>query len=96
MSRHYRIHDQSKLHFVSFSTVHWVDVFVRPVYKEILVDSFNYCIQHKGLEVYAWCIMTSHVHAILGTTGQNPLEGIIRDLKKHTAKTILKAIADNP
>ncbi|KAA3437606.1 REP-associated tyrosine transposase [Rufibacter hautae] len=95
MSRHYRIIDQEKLYFLSFSTVNWVDVFIRPEYKDIVVDSLNYCIQHKGLEVYAWCLMSSHVHMIIGSHGE-PLEGIVRDMKKHTAKTILKAITDNP
>jgi len=94
MSRHYKIRDQSKLYFLSFSTVNWIDVFIRPVYKDIVVDSLNYCITHKGLEVYAWCIMSSHVHLIMGTQG-NPMEDIIRDLKRHTAKAILKAIAEN-
>ncbi|GGK78434.1 transposase [Rufibacter glacialis] len=96
MSRHYRIHDQEKRYFLSFSPLNWLDVFIRPEYKDIVVDSFQYCIRHKGLEVYAWCIMSSHVHAIVGTKGENALEGILRDLKKYTAKTILQAIAENP
>jgi putative transposase len=95
MSRNYTFSDQKKLYFVSFATVNWIDVFIRPVYKEIVVDSLNYCIAQKGLEVYAWCIMTSHVHLIIGSHGE-PLEAIMRDLKRHTAKTILKAIAENP
>ncbi|WP_018476663.1 REP-associated tyrosine transposase [Pontibacter roseus] len=95
MSRNYKISDQSRLHFLSFSTVYWVDVFTRPAYKDILVDSLNYCIEHKGLQVYAWCIMSNHVHLIIGTPEANQSD-IIRDLKKHTAKTIVKAIADNP
>jgi len=94
MSRHYKIRNQSKLYFLSFATVNWIDVFIRPVYKDIVVDSLNYCIEQKGLEVYAWCIMSSHVHLIIGTQG-NPMEDIIRDLKRHTAKAILKAIAEN-
>lgn len=95
MSRHYKFRDQEKLYFVTFSVVNWVDVLVRPEYKQVLVDSLNYCISNKGLEVYAWCLMTSHVHLIIGTQGE-PLEAIMRDMKKHTAKTILKAIAQNP
>lgn len=35
----------------------------------------------KGLEIYGWCIMTSHVHMIMGTSGKD-LEDIIRDMKK--------------
>ena len=69
MSRNYKISNEDKLYFLSFSTVNWIDVFIRPVYKDLVVDSLNYCIAHKGLEVYAWCIMTSHVHLIIGSKG---------------------------
>lgn len=95
MSRNYKFRDQQKLYFVSFATVNWIDVFIRRQYKDIFVDSLQYCQKNKGLELYAWCIMTSHVHLIIGTTGQK-MEDIMRDLKRHTAKAILKAISDNP
>ena len=95
MSRNYKISDQNKLHFISFATIHWIDVFTRPVYKDIVVDSLNYCIKNKGLEVYAWCIMPNHVHLIIGSQKENQSH-IIRDLKKHTSKTIVKAVVDNP
>lgn len=94
MSRNYKIRDQEKLYFISFATVNWIDIFIRPLYKNIIVDGLNYCIVHKGLEVYGWCIMSSHVHLIIGTK-KNPIEGIIRDLKRHTSKSILKAIENN-
>lgn len=35
-----------------------------------------------------------HVHLIIGTTGAK-LEGILRDLKRHTSRTLLKAINEN-
>ncbi|WP_439880309.1 REP-associated tyrosine transposase [Pontibacter sp. MBLB2868] len=95
MSRNFKISDQSKLHFISFATVNWIDVFTRPAYKDIVVDSLNHCIKNKGLEVYAWCIMSNHVHLIIGSETANQSH-IIRDLKKHTSKTIVKAIFDNP
>ena len=95
MSRNYKISDQNKLHFISFATIHWIDVFTRPVYKDIVVDSLNYCIKNKGLEVYAWCIMPNHVHLIIGSQKENQSH-IIRDLKKHTSKTIVRAVVDNP
>jgi REP element-mobilizing transposase RayT len=41
----------------------------------------------KGLDVYAWVIMTSHVHMIVGSHGE-PLAGIMRDMKAHTSKTL--------
>ncbi|MBC7391474.1 MAG: transposase [Opitutaceae bacterium] len=47
------------------------------------------------MELYAWCIMTSHVHLIIGTCGDK-MEDIIRDMKRHTSKTILAAIKEYP
>lgn len=90
-----QIPGSGKTYFVSFATVNWIDVFIRREYKDIVVDSLKYCIEHKGLELYSWCIMSSHVHLIIGTSG-NKMEDILRDMKRHTAKTILKAIAANP
>jgi putative transposase len=56
MSRNYKIRDQSKVYFVSFATVNWIDVFIRREYKEIVTASIKYCIANKGMELYAWCI----------------------------------------
>ena len=95
MSRNYKFRDQEKLYFVTFSVINWIDVFVRREYKDVIVESLRYCMAHKGLEIYAWCVMTSHVHLIIGTTGEK-LEDILRDLKRHTAKALLKEIEMHP
>jgi REP element-mobilizing transposase RayT len=38
---------------------------------------------------------TSHVHLIIGTE-ENPLQNIMRDLKRHTSETLHKSIQNNP
>jgi REP element-mobilizing transposase RayT len=53
-----------------------------------------YCLREKEMELYGWCIMTSHVHLTIGTKG-NPLSNIMRDLKRHTAEELHKAIKNN-
>src|SRR5207248_2824214 len=50
--------------------------------------------QEKGLDLGAWCIMTSHVHLIIGSH-KDKMENIMRDLKRHTSKAILKEIENN-
>jgi len=94
MARKYAIRDSAQLHFVSFATVSWIDVFIRRQYCDIIVDSLKYCIENKGLELYAWCIMSSHVHLIISSENDN-LSAILRDLKRHTSKRILELIADD-
>jgi len=96
MGRKYTIGDQEKFHFVTFTVVHWIDVFIRDEYKNIFIDSLKYCQKEKGLEIGAWCIMTNHVHLVIGKSGKNKLEDIIRDLKSYTSRHIRKAIEYNP
>ena len=95
MSRKYKIQDQSRLYFVTFTVIQWLDVFIRKEYKDIFLDSIRYCQQNKGLEVYAYCIMSSHVHMIIGQNGSQKLEDIIRDIKKFTAVKIVEAVKSN-
>jgi REP element-mobilizing transposase RayT len=95
MSTKYKFNDQNKLYFITYSVINWIDVFIRNEYKDILLQSWEYCIREKGLEVYAWCIMSSHVHMIIGSN-KNKLEDIIRDMKRHTSTKMRDVIKDSP
>ncbi len=92
MGRKYAIRDQTKFHFVTFTVVNWIDAFIRDEYRNIFLESVRFCQKEKGLEVGAWCIMSSHVHMIIGSDGTNKLEDIIRDMKSFTSRQIRKAI----
>lgn len=95
MSRKYKFRDQSKPYFVSFATVNWIDLFIRPEYSEILIESLRYCQKEKGLEIYAWCIMPSHLHLIIGTNDK-PMQDILRDFKSYTSRNLKEEIINHP
>ena len=44
--------------------------------------------------LYAWCIMSNHVHLILSAKNNN-LSDLLRDFKKFTNKQIIAAIQNN-
>ncbi len=92
----YIISDQNAIYFLTFTIVGWIDVFMRKEYKIEIVDSLNYCIRSKGLTVYAWCIMSNHMHIIVGARVGYRLSDIIRDFKKFTAKRIISKIESEP
>ncbi len=77
MGRKYKIRDQEKFYFVTFTIVYWLDVFIRQEYRNIFIESIKYCQKEKGLLLGAYCIMTSHVHLALGTKGDEKLEDIL-------------------
>ena len=76
-------------YFLTITLVGWVDLLTKDAFCEIITDSLQFCIKNKGLIVFEYVIMPSHVHMI----AQSPdaeLNYIIRDFKSHTAKAIIK------
>jgi putative transposase len=59
--RGYLIRNQFAIHFITFATVQWVDVFTRKEYADIVVESLKFCKKNKGLKIHAWCIMSNHL-----------------------------------
>jgi putative transposase len=95
MSHSYVIKDQSAPYFLTFRVVAWLDVFTRQRYRDIMVASLNYCVEHKQLSVHAWVIMSNHVHCILKSRNRL-LSNTIRDMKRHSAQAIIRSIRSEP
>ena len=62
----------------------------------VIVDSLKYCQQNKGLTIFGWCLMTSHLHLIAMASGEPTMSEILRDFKKFTSKKIVKQIIEEP
>jgi putative transposase len=88
----YIIRDQNAVYFFTFTVVDWVDIFTRPEYKMIIVDSLNYCIEHKGLVCYGWVLMSNHLHLIVKAEASFRISDTIRDFKKFTSKKIIDTV----
>lgn len=94
MGYSYAVQDQQGQYFVTFTVHQWVDVFTRPIYVDILLESIRFCQKNKGLQVYAWVIMSNHIHMIISCeTGK--LSDVIRDIRKYTSSKIVDAIENN-
>ena len=85
----YFIRDQNKIYFLTLTVVDWLDVFTRKEYKIIIAESLNYCIKNKGMIIYAYVIMSNHLHIITKAEEGYRLSDILRDFKKHTSKQIV-------
>ena len=59
---------------MSFATVKWIDVFTRQLYFDVLADSVSYCRAEKGMELYCYCFMPSHVHFIFRSVNDQSSE----------------------
>ncbi|MFZ1750492.1 MAG: transposase [Saprospiraceae bacterium] len=85
----YNIENQNSIHFLTMTTVGWIDIFSRQSYRDIIVESMKYCQIEKGLIIYAYVIMSNHIHCIWQTPNGS-LSNAVRDFKKFTAAMIIK------
>jgi REP element-mobilizing transposase RayT len=81
------------LYYLTFQIVGWVDIFTRKIYRDIVIESLQYCQQYKGLFLYAYVIMSNHIH-LLAQSETGDLSGIIRDFKNNTSKKFLEILND--
>ena len=94
MSNKYKFYEKENLYFVTYTVIEWIDIFTRNIYRDLLLDSWQYCTRKKGLVIHAWCIMTNHVHMIISSEKQE-LSDIMRDMKSFTSTNLRKSISEN-
>src|SRR5690606_25307621 len=62
----------------------------------VIIDSLKYCQSHKGLTIFAYCLMPSHLHLFCRADGNFTLSEIMRDFKKFTSKKIIETMISEP
>jgi len=96
MALKYNADNPEGIYFVSCATTGWLDFFIRAEYKDIFAQNLNYCIEKKGLIVYAWVLMTSHFHLICSSDlgKEKNVISIIGDFKKYTSRIFHQILID--
>ncbi len=87
----YQIKEQDQAYYLTLRVVNWVDIFSRKVYRDIIIENLAYCQRNKGLEIFAYVIMSNHIH-LLVRSSRDELSNTIRDFKSYTAKEIFYQI----
>jgi len=83
-----------ELYFVTLTVVDWIDVFTRRLYNDFLVENLTWNQQHKKLNIYAYVIMTNHIHMVASVT-DGSLGDVLRDFKTYTSKELFRLIKEN-
>jgi REP element-mobilizing transposase RayT len=91
MSTGYQIKDQTALYYLTLQVIDWIDIFTRMIYRDIVIDSLRFCQLNKELQVFAYVIMSNHIH-IIANSSKGELSNTLRDFKKFTSNTIIKQI----
>lgn len=96
MSTKYKATMADTGYFVTITIVGWIDVFTRLKQRYVIINALDYCQKQKGLEIYAYCIMSNHIHMLCKAKEGYLLSNIMRDFKKYTSKQIIKTLINYP
>jgi len=92
MSTKYKAQEIEKAYFITITTVGWIDVFTRLNQKFVIINSLKHCQKTKGLTVFAYCLMHSHLHLFCRADGEFTVAEVMRDFKKYTSKKIVQTL----
>ena len=90
MSERYKALESGAPYFITLTLVKWLPIFKLPAVSDIVINSLKFCQEKKGLKIFGYCIMPSHIH-LIARTDDMAIGYIIRDFKKYTAFRIAEA-----
>ncbi len=90
----YKILDQKGLNFLTLTIVEWIDLFTRKELCEIVIENLAFCRKEKGLLVFAYVIMSNHIHLIVRANEEKGLSTILKEFKAYTARRIIDYLLD--
>ncbi|MCC5931375.1 MAG: transposase [Cyclobacteriaceae bacterium] len=86
------ISDQYSVYFITCTVINWLDLFSRKDYRDVIVDSLNFCVENKFVNIFSWVIMTNHIHLVVQCDPPGRMSDFLRDFKKHTSKEFIRVM----
>ncbi|MCB9251656.1 MAG: transposase [Flavobacteriales bacterium] len=83
-----------EIYFITMTIMNWIDLFSREIYKEIVTENLKYCQENEKLEIYAYVIMSNHLHLVCSRRDEN-LNELIGRFKSYTSKLFIREIENN-
>ncbi|MBC7750342.1 MAG: transposase [Candidatus Saccharibacteria bacterium] len=87
----YKITDETAVHFVTCTVLHWLPVFTNQDSVGIVIDSLKF-LQQEGIKIYAWVILENHLHLVIQSN--NTLSKDLARFKRHTASKIFALLRE--
>ena len=87
--------NENSMHFLTLTIIEWIDVFTKPQYSDVIIDSLKFCQKNKGLMLFEYVIMTNHLHLIVKSE-KNTYKNIINVLQIGFHSPVVAGTMESP
>ncbi len=81
--------------YFTATILEWKHLLKQDKYKEIIVSSLEFVIKESRLKVYAFCIMSNHIHLIWQVQAGHHPKDVQLSFLKYAAQMIIKDLRNN-
>ena len=81
--------------YFTATVLEWKHLLRQDKYKNIIISSLEFLMKENRLKVYAFCIMSSHIHVIWQVQAGHQPKEIQLSFMKYTAQMIIKDLRNN-
>lgn len=91
-----KIYDRTYLFFITLTVQNHVPLFYKTVFRKIVIDNLKFCVENKGLRIFAYAIMPTHLHLIVFDLDYDNkrLKRTLAQFRSFTAHEIMKSIRE--
>jgi putative transposase len=82
----YKIFESDYPYFLTATIIEWMPLFGIKEIAQIVIDSLNFLVRNKTVEIYAYVLMENHLHLIAVSSD---LAGEMKKFKSFTARKII-------
>ena len=85
----YRIFENETPYFLTGTVVAWLPVFAYPQFAGVIIESWKFLQEQRGVHIYGYICMENHIHWIASARN---LSEQVRSFKSYTARIILDVL----
>lgn len=79
----------------TLETTGTIDIFIKPMYKQIIVHSLNHFIDSKGMIVYGWCLMSNKLYIVCQSQNNTSISELREEFSVFTCQKIIETIKED-
>lgn len=81
--------------YITITCLEWKHLLDNDMHKDIIMNSLNFLVREARATIYAFVVMSNHLHLIWQCVGDHHRENVQRDFLRFTSQQIIKLLRND-